>query len=162
MSLAYGFVTFREMTPWWLLLIVVLAEAAIPRRGRHAHECRRQMIPAGTVRPDIEPLASRTQHLQLAPRPESKLGHYRALNKGDARRPAAIQSSLWPSGEIGSHSRLKICRGQPHVGSTPTSATIYLPLKFNAKISQDGSIRLKPSLVENGSKFTHIPTQFLA
>ncbi len=35
------------------------------------------------------------------------------------------------------------------------------PLKFNAKISQDGSIRLKPSLVENGSKFTHFLTQFL-
>jgi type IV secretion system coupling TraD/TrwB family protein len=42
----------------------------------------------------------------------------------DGQRTSAIQSSLWPSGEIGSHSRLKICRGQPHVGSTPTSATI--------------------------------------
>ena len=31
---------------------------------------------------------------------------------------------VWPSGEIGRHSRLKICRGQPHVGSSPTSATI--------------------------------------
>ncbi len=33
---------------------------------------------------------------------------------------------VWPSGEIGRHSRLKICRGQPHVGSSPTSATIYI------------------------------------
>jgi hypothetical protein len=29
------------------------------------------------------------------------------------------------------------------------------PLKINAKIRQDGSIRLKPSFVENGQKFTH-------
>ena len=44
-----------EAGAWCLLLIIVLAEAAIPRRGRHAQECRRRMIPAGTVRPDKEP-----------------------------------------------------------------------------------------------------------
>ena len=48
-----------------------------------------------------------------------------ALSKGDAERTPAAQSGLRPSGEIGSHSGLKNCPGQGHVGSTPTSATIY-------------------------------------
>ena len=50
--------------------------------------------------------------------------------RGRSHAPRGTGSSycgtilVWPSGEIGSHSRLKICRGQPHVGSSPTSATI--------------------------------------
>ena len=57
---------------------------------------------------------------------------------------------------------LKICRGQPHVGSTPTSATIYsLPSKINAKIRHDGAIRAEADFCRKWSKFTHFLTQFL-
>jgi hypothetical protein len=43
---------------------------------------------------------------------------------------------VWPSGEIGRHSRLKICRRQLRVGSSPTSATIYISHSeiFSSKI----------------------------
>ena len=48
------FCIFRGSVSTMFWLIMVLVEVAILRRGRHALECRRRMIPAGMVRPDKE------------------------------------------------------------------------------------------------------------
>ncbi len=70
------------------------------------------------------PPVSPCTHFRLSSGPRSSAARWKRRSERASAHSTAVQSRGWPSGEIGSHSRLKICRRQLRVGSSPTSATI--------------------------------------